>query len=404
MLSSIVTILSLGALAVQAAPLSNDQVGSSAFSVPAVKNPNYVRNGTASLLKAYAKHHITPTKDLSPELLAALKGKSLKKRQDGTVTATPNDGEEFLCPVSIGGQTLNLDFDTGSADLWVFSSLQPSTQRGSHSYYTSSKSSTFKALSGYTWKIEYADESGASGSVGTDTVTVGRTTVKGQAVELAKTVSSEFISDAANDGLLGLAFSSINTVYPEQQSTFFENAQPSLDSPLFAAYLPASGDGTYDFGATDSSKYTGTIQYVPVDSSNGFWEYTSTKYKVGSATYSLSGVSAISDTGTTLLLMPDAAVDNYYGQVSGATFDNSQGGYTFDCSATLPALTIYLGSNAAVIPGSSLNFGDAGNGACFGSLQSSGDDSMSIFGDVFFNNFYGIFDASGPQFGFAPIA
>lgn len=37
---------------------------------------------------------------------------------NGEVTATPDQyDEEYLCPVSIGGQTLNLDFDTGSADL-----------------------------------------------------------------------------------------------------------------------------------------------------------------------------------------------------------------------------------------------------------------------------------------------
>ena len=39
---------------------------------------------------------------------------------------------------------------------------------------------------------------------------VGGTTVATQAVELANTISSEFQQDAA-DGLLGLAFSSINT-------------------------------------------------------------------------------------------------------------------------------------------------------------------------------------------------
>lgn len=37
---------------------------------------------------------------------------------DGSVTATPEQYDsEYLCPVTIGGQTLNLDFDTGSADL-----------------------------------------------------------------------------------------------------------------------------------------------------------------------------------------------------------------------------------------------------------------------------------------------
>ena len=108
---------------------------------------------------------------------------------------------------------------------WVFSSLLPSKDLSGHSYYKSSESSSYQALNGYTWSIQYADGSGASGVVGTDTVTVGGTTVQGQAVELAKKVSSEFISDAA-DGLVGLAFSSINTGM--KPVPLFEYYKPSV--------------------------------------------------------------------------------------------------------------------------------------------------------------------------------
>ncbi len=258
-------------------------------------------------------------------------------------------------------------------------------------------------MPGYTWSISYADGSGASGVCGTDTVTIGTTTVQGQCVELADTVSSGFVSDAG-DGLIGMAFSSINTVQPQAQNTFFENALPSLDSPLFAAYLPETADGSYDFGYTDSTKYTGTIQYAPVDSSNGFWEYSTANYQVGSTTYSQSGYTGISDTGTTLILMGDDAVDNYYNAVSGASYSSSQGGYTFPCSATLPSLSFQIGDNYATVPGSILNFQDVGDGTCFGGLQSVGSGTQNIYGDVFFNANYGVFDASGPSFGFAPIS
>lgn len=82
-------------------------------------------------------------------------------------------------------------------------------------------------------------------------------------------------------------------VQPTQQKTFFENAQDSLDSPLFAAFLPFQATGAYDFGATDSSRYTGDIAYTSVDNSNGWWEFPSTSYKVGSKSFTSSGYTAI---------------------------------------------------------------------------------------------------------------
>ena len=139
-------------------------------------------------------------------------------------------------------------------------------------------------------------------------------------------------------------------------------------------------------------------------SANGFWEYPSTSYKVGSTTYSLSGFTGISDTGTTLILMGDAAVTNYYAAVKGSSYSSSQGGYIFPCSTTLPTLSFRLGSTYyATIPASLMNFGSAGGSSCFGSLQSVGSGSQNIYGDVFFNAYYGVFDASVPRFGFAPI-
>jgi aspergillopepsin I len=93
----------------------------------------------------------------------------------------------------------------------VFSTSLPVAQQKGHVLFDPSKSKNWKALPGYTWNITYGDKSGASGTVGTDVVTVGGTSVSGQAVEIATQVSSQFVSDTKNNGLLGLAFSSLNT-------------------------------------------------------------------------------------------------------------------------------------------------------------------------------------------------
>src|ERR1700716_1656115 len=92
---------------------------------------------------------------------------------------------------------------------WVFSSETPSSESKGHNIYQPSSSA--KLLSGETWNISYGDGSGASGNVYSDTVIVGGVTASGQAVEAAEQVSSQFQQDTNNDGLLGLAFSSINT-------------------------------------------------------------------------------------------------------------------------------------------------------------------------------------------------
>lgn len=96
-------------------------------------------------------------------------------------------------------------------DSWVFSSETPSSEIDGQTTYNPADSSTAKLLQGATWNITYGDGSSSSGNVYTDDVTVGGLTVTGQAVELAEQVSSQFTQDTDSDGLLGLAFSSINT-------------------------------------------------------------------------------------------------------------------------------------------------------------------------------------------------
>ena len=188
---------------------------------------------------------------------------------------------------------------------------------------------------------------------------VGGTTVTRQAVEAAETISAQFQSDTANDGLLGLAFDSINTASPNKVATFFQNAMPGLDAPVFTANLKKGEPGNYNFGYIDSTEYSGDITYVPVSTANGFWEFAGNGYAVGSGAFVSSSIDAIADTGTTLLYLPDAAVSAYYAKVPGAFNSPTVGGYVFPCSATLPSITLGIGAYRAVVPGSYINYAPA---------------------------------------------
>lgn len=378
-------------------------------SLKQVSNPNYRFIGPLSVKKTYLKFG----KPVPDWLEAAVRSftssdDSLAKRDNGSETTTPIDDldDAYVTPVQIGtpGQTLNLDIDTGSADLWVFSSETPSSEVDGQAIYTPSKSSTSKVLSGAGWDITYGDGSSSSGNVYTDKVTIGGLTVSGQAIELAEEVSSSFTEETTTDGLLGLAFSSINTVSPTSQKTFFDNAKAQLDSPVFTADLGYHAPGTYNFGFIDESAYKGEIAYTSVSTGQGFWEFKSTGYAVGSGSFTSTSIDGIADTGTTLLYLPASVVKAYWAKVTGAKNSNSAGGYVYPCSATLPNFTFGVGSARIVIPGDYMDFGpiSTGSSTCFGGIQSSSGLGINIFGDVALKAAFVVFDGSStPRLGFA---
>lgn len=282
---------------------------------------------------------------------------------------------------------------------WVFSNKMPVAQQSGHAIYDPAPSGTLK--SGYTWNIRYGDGSGASGVVYADKVTIGGVTATSQAVEAATSVSSSFASDQNNDGLVGLSFSTINTVSPVKQLTFFDSIKSTLVSPLFTATLRKGAPGSYDFGYIDATKYTGSIAYAPVNSANGFWQFTSTGYVVGSGAAVGTSYSAIADTGTTLMYLPTSIVQAYYSKVAGAQYSSTYGGWIFPCASAMPSFSAIIGGQARTVPGSYINWAPISSTTCFGGMQYNTGIGFTIFGDVFLKSQFVVFDSSVPRIGFA---
>ena len=243
--------------------------------------------------------------------------------------------------------------------------------------------------------------------MGTDNVVLGGLTIKNQAVELANKMSAQFIQ-GAGDGLLGLAFGTINTVTPEPAQTPVQNMISQQDIPataeLFTAKLgswrdanePDKGESFYTFGYIDDAtvKASGAeIAYTPVDNSQGFWMFDSTSATVNGTTIDQSGNTAIADTGTTLALVSDNTCKAIYDAIPGSTYDSTQQGYTFPSSTTadqLPVVTFAVGDTQFAVQKEDLAFADAGNGMVYGGIQSRGTMTFDILGDTFLKGIYAV--------------
>lgn len=230
--------------------------------------------------------------------------------------------------------------------------------------------------------------------------------IQGQAVECANTMSQQF-QQGAGDGLLGLAWPSINTIKPQPQPTPVANMISQQDIPksaeLFTVWLgswrdandPDKGQSFYTFGEIDQDALNGQQPaYTQVDNSQGFWMYPSTTCTInGQSVNRPANNTAIADTGTTLCLLDDTTIEAIYKAIPGSKYDSTQQGYVFPTKTTadqLPDVALAVGSNMIHIQKEALAFADAGNGMVFGGCQSRGTNPFDICGDVFLKSCYAV--------------
>jgi hypothetical protein len=388
------------------------------FKIPNIPNPNYRPNGPRAYKRALLKfgfNDITfkPEGTIAARLRAASNSSNpISGTQDGSAPTAPTENDaQFLSPVTIGGQELIMNFDSGSSDTWVFNTNLPASAQRGHTVYDPTKSATFEnALADSSFNVTYGDGSSCSGPVGVDTVDIGGSTVAKQAIGLPDIVSESFLVDSESNGLVGLAFSQLNTVTPQRQKTFFDNVLPDLSQPVFTAQLLGGKVGAYEFGRIDNSAFKGELVKVPVDASRGFWEVKADLASVNGQDIPLADGSAIIDTGTSLMLVQDEMVVAYYDQVQGAELNNQVGGVIFPCNADLPDLSVRVGdSYVATIPGSGMNFAEVGRDTitgqnfCFGGIQSNQGAPFAIYGDTFFKSQFVAFEGgNAPSIGLAP--
>ncbi|XP_025263127.1 lysosomal aspartic protease-like isoform X2 [Camponotus floridanus] len=176
-------------------------------------------------------------------------------------------------------QTFKVIFDTGSANLWIFSKKCNVSVCLKRNQYDSTKSSTYIANSTL-FHMKYTDYN-IEGFLSSDIVNVAGLNIQNQTfVEVSNynqlpTVNERIIRYIpVIDGILGLGYSDISV---DRVTPVFDNmiAQGLVSSPIFSFYLnrdtSAELGGKLILGGSDPVHYEGDFTYIPI-SRKGHWQ------------------------------------------------------------------------------------------------------------------------------------
>ncbi|KAG1816286.1 aspartic peptidase domain-containing protein [Suillus variegatus] len=350
-------------------------------------------------------------------LIAKYGGATTRKRSTGyNLIVDQQYDSSYYGSLAIGTPAVSFDvkLDTGSSDLWLASS-SCGTSCGSVSTYNPSSSSTFQNLS-TPFTIQYTSGF-ADGYVAQDTVQMAGFSVASQGFAVVDAVSQAFLASPVS-GLLGLAWQSLASSgqMPLWQILASSNA---WDSALFSVQLTRYNNdptaqvlepgGVLNMGYTNSSLYTGSIDYIDIPGTPSYWYIPLISMTVQGNSISIdSGTTAVIDTGTTNIGGPASSVQAIYAQIPGsqpATGD-WEGYYTFPCSTTVNVELSFGGATWSISP-ADFAFTQTNSTVCIGAFfeTTTGTGSPSwVIGDTFLKNVYSVFRYNPPSVGFANLS
>ncbi|KAH8920034.1 acid protease, partial [Atractiella rhizophila] len=316
----------------------------------------------------------------------------------------------YLGQIALGtpAQSFTLQFDTGSADLWVYG---PDSNATKHPFFTSSASSTFVSSTN-PWEITYGDGTTITGFVAQDTLRIAGFTIPSQGFSLAN-ITSEQLERGVEDGLIGLGFS---TLARNKQTTFMEHLiagdRGTLNSAVFSLFLERdrtfqnfnsgsttdSTGGEICVGCTDKSHYTGDVTFVDV-TSDFFWAVDCQGLTAKGKTISGTSMRLLVDSGSSVVNLPAGIIQAYAEGIGARTQNQGGGNYVLFMScgdlATLD-FGFNIGGNIYDMAPLDLFVGTTQNGQCGIILVAtdavdSDNTPLGVVGDAFMKNWYTVF-------------
>lgn len=342
----------------------------------------------------------------------------MRRRQNDLVqVGLTNEQTLYFMNMRIGtpAQSLKLHIDTGSSDLWVNS---PDSNLCEQSYAPCSVSGTYNANSSSTYNylnsafnISYVDGSGSAGDYVSDVVRFGDVTIRNQQFGVGYTSSSR-------EGVVGIGYP-LNEVavsygyapYPNIPVSLVQ--QGAINTNAYSLWLNdlAASKGSILFGGVDTSKYTGTLQTLPIIKVFGqvYAEFligltaVGANGKSGSIANNLA-YAALLDSGSSLMYLPDSIAQGIFKQLN-AQYDSNQGAAFVDCSLrsssqtidfTFSSPTIRIAMSELVIEAGIAN----GSPICILGIGLSGS-ATPVLGDTFLRSAYVVYDIAANEIALA---
>jgi len=340
---------------------------------------------------------------------------------DNSEDLTSIDDLYYVGPITIGSETFQVIYDTGSSFLWV-----PSSQCGSSCDNRQSYSGGYTDLNSK-FNLTYGSGSVAGDYVQAPVSFVG-SSLSSFKMGLATSVGLNGFSYAVYDGILGLGWPSLNQDAQTPVIVPSLYAQGAISENLFAIFLSSDG-GELSLGEIDASRFSGNMTWLSL-SEESWWTVNFIGVAVNGVGVVSSDVGALSapqstahtailDSGTSLIVGPTESIDQIVAEiqsVSGVKVSYNQGSKSFSvpCSQgnRLPPITFVLADaktgqsfnytlpgSAYVLPASSrfsvscsLGFQEGGSG---------GISSLWILGDPFLRVFYSVYDYQNSRVGLA---
>ncbi|KAG1747106.1 acid protease [Suillus paluster] len=324
------------------------------------------------------------------------------------------DDVGYIATIQIGTppKNFNILMDSGSADFWVGSETCQSQQGGGCGNHTflGSQSSTSFVQSSQNFSVTYG--SGAvAGVICQDNVNIAGLQLNNHTFGVANEETVQFSADTVSfDGLMGLAQSTLSNQKvptPVESLTSQGLISSAIASFKISRLADQLNDGQVTFGGLDSTKFiASSLVTIPNVNQQGFWEGAMDAITVNGQSSGLTGRTAILDTGTTLIIAPQADTQAIMTMLGGKC-DTQQ--------CTVPCTT-----NASV----ALSFGNASftidprdmallpvdlnapTGDCTAGIQAGtiGTNTEWLVGDVFLKNAYFSADTQKNQISLAKLS